>query len=110
MPNCIFDRASGQFIGGAIHDILPHDPATHISIVLADYPDRRRDRWDGAEGVRPATAQELTAYDAAKADTTANREIDGQKMVKALAIWTAQKLNIPPATMRAEVIAIYKGL
>ncbi len=110
MPHCIFDRSTGQFVGGAIHDILPHDLATHISIDLPNYPDRRGDRWDGATGIRPATAQELAAYDAAKAEGASNRDIDGQKIVKALAIWTAQKLGVAPATMRAEVIAIYKSL
>lgn len=45
----------------------------------------------------------------AVADAEAKSDIDA-KAVKALAIWTANKLVIPLATMKAEVLAIYKGL
>jgi hypothetical protein len=35
---------------------------------------------------------------------------DDEKLVKALAIWTAGKLNVPLATAKAEVLTIYRTL
>lgn len=68
-----------------------------------------------------ATEEQHTAGEALKATYTiegdtvlADEEVaakfDGDKMLKAVAIWTAQKLTIPGATAKAEIIAIYKGL
>lgn len=60
---CLFERATGLFIGGTSFDDLPHDPTTHIQLTLPDYPDRRTERWDGSTGVRPAIAQEIADFD-----------------------------------------------
>lgn len=49
------------------------------------------------------------AVDSAKVTEDAQADLDA-KAVKALAIWTAQRLSVPLATMRAEVLQIYKGL
>lgn len=77
-------------------------------------PDMRLHRFDATapDKKRLATAQELADYDAARVDEGALAQFDGptQKMIKAVAIWTAQKLNIPLATARAEILAIFKGL
>lgn len=48
--------------------------------------------------------------DTALADDDASRAFDDQRMVKALARWTAQKLGVPIATAKAEILAIYKTL
>ena len=69
---CLFERATGLFIGGTSHNDLPHDIATHIQLTLPDYPDRRTERWDGAVGVRPATAQELADFDDTENEKTAS--------------------------------------
>ncbi len=45
-----------------------------------------------------------------RAETKAQSAFDNTKMVKAVAIWTAQKLGIPLATARGEIKAIYRGL
>lgn len=66
MPKCLFERATGLYESGTSFDDLPHDPETHIQLTLPEYPDRRTDRWDGATGVRAATAQEITNFNAAK--------------------------------------------
>ncbi len=50
---------------------IPHDNITHVEVDSVDVPDERTERWDGATGIRPATALELTAYDDAKKETTA---------------------------------------
>lgn len=77
-------------------------------------PDIRLHRYDGTapDKKRLATAQELADYDAARADAEAVGRFDmpEAKMLKALAIWTAQKLGVPLATARAEIIAIFKSL
>ena len=37
-------------------------------------------------------------------------QFDNQKMIKAVAIWAAQKLGIPPAQAKAEILAIFRSL
>lgn len=37
-------------------------------------------------------------------------DFDGQRLVKAVAIWAAGKLGVPLATARSEILAIYQGL
>lgn len=67
-------------------------------------------RWDGGSGVRPATAQELADYNAAKLDAEALVQIDGAKALKALLIWLAPLVGKTAIQARDEIIAIYKGL
>ncbi|MDJ0948869.1 MAG: hypothetical protein QNJ94_08105 [Alphaproteobacteria bacterium] len=110
MPKCLFERAAGLFISGTRFDDLPHDPATHLQLELPAYPDRRTERWDGADGVRPATAQELADFDAAELDDQARQELDETKALRAMVMWTADKLGIPRAQARDEIKAIYKSL
>lgn len=38
------------------------------------------------------------------------REFDERKLVKAVAIWAAQKLGVPLATARQEILAIKRTL
>lgn len=55
----------------------------------------------------------LATYDADTDVTIVNELAQADldvKAIKAVAIWTAQKLSIPLATMKAEVLAIYKSL
>ena len=76
MGRALFDRTTGLYTGNwSSHDDIPHDPATHIQIVLAAPPDPRSDRWDGANGVRPATAQELADIDEGEKDKTAGAQL-----------------------------------
>ena len=92
------------------------NPATEAVQTYLEHlrPDMRLHRYDATapEKKRLATAQELSDYDAARADEGAVAQFDGptQKMIKALAIWSAQKLNIPLATAKAEILTIFKGL
>lgn len=109
MPKCLFERASGHYVGGTRYDDLPHDPVTHVQLDLPSFPDRRTDRWDGATGVRAATQAELDAFDDATLDMQAKRDLDDKKL-KAVAAWTADKLGIPRSQARDEIIAIYKAL
>ncbi len=104
---CLFERSTKLFLKGTTRTDIPHDPVTHVQILLPDYPDRRTDRWDGATDIRAATAQELADYDAAALDAQATRDVDGMKALKALVIWLAPLVGKTPAEARAEIIAIY---
>jgi len=74
MLHCIFDKADGLYQGGARWRVPAHDGVTQVALELADYPDRRSARWDGAAGIRAATAQELADYD----DEENDRQAGGQ--------------------------------
>lgn len=93
-----------------------YDTATEAVQTYPEHqrPDIRLHRFDGTapDKKRLATVQELTAFDTARADEAALVQFDGptQKIVKALAIWAAQKFGIPLTTARAEILAIYKSI
>ena len=110
MTKCLFRRSDGVFIGGSRWDNIPHDPVTHVQIELPENPNPRMERWDGAAGIRDATTQEQTDFDAAKVDTEAIRDIDGMKALKALVFWVAPLVGKTPSEARSEIIAIYKTL
>lgn len=64
-------------------------------------------------GVTPSDADIVTwtaEYEAARPDMEAQRAVDDLRAAKAVAMWTADKLGVPRATARAEIIAIYKTL
>ena len=121
MGQAIFERSTNLFSGNHnLHKIPVHDTGTHINITVAGKPDARADRWDGATGIRAATAQEMADYDAAAADTEATREIDDMKAVKALATETLIEINriataaglstVPGPVWRQRLIDRYKTL
>ena len=91
-------------------------PVFGVSIGRAD--DRATWRVDFKQGVTDAqktAAQTLiTTYDEATdadaSDEDANAAIDGNRMLKAVVVWTAQRLNVPIATARNQILAIYKTL
>lgn len=91
---------------------IPWDPATEVQIQWPTMPDVRAERWDGAQGMRPATTAELAAYDAAKTQAQTTQQFDGQKMLKAVAIYYCQQL-VPTKTLaqcRQDILTIYQGL
>lgn len=63
MPQCLFERSTGIFVGGASYDTPSFNPATHVLLVLLSYPNPRTQRWNGAVGVRDASPAEMAAYD-----------------------------------------------
>lgn len=110
MTKCLFRRNDGVFVGGSHWDDIEHNPATHIQVELPENPDARTKRWDGAQGVRDATAQELTDFDDAKVGAEATRQINDMKMMKALVRWVAPLVGKTPAQARSEIINVYKSL
>lgn len=113
MPKCLFERATGLYSGGTRYDDVPHDPATQVQVELQNFPDRRAERWDGATGVRPATAQELADYDAAQKDVEAKALVDAPALQAAMTTFLAElnavrrAVNLPEralADIRAAVV------
>lgn len=69
--------------------------------------------WPGALGPIPTQAeidQWTIDFAAAKPDLDAAADVDGQKVLRALVAWLAQKFGIPASQARDEIIAIYKTL
>lgn len=81
-----------------------------IVIELLDCPDFISERYDGAGGVRQATAQELADAIAAAQTVKEQREFDDQKMLKAIAIWNAQLHGLTNNQARQQILTIYRAL
>lgn len=105
----IYRLSDGEFLYGGPYR-PEYDPGISGAIDLPHHPDVRTERYDSAGGIRPATVQEMADFDAAQTNARANGHLDGDKLVKALAIWTAQRLNVPLATARQEILMIVKTL
>ncbi len=122
MPKCVFERSTGIYKGGAIHDTPVYDSGTHILLTLSDYPNRRTDRWDGFLGVRAATAQELADHDEAhlESSATANISTPLNKTLRDLLLDIEQRLraagetstlpDIAAATNKAQYTAALKDI
>jgi hypothetical protein len=106
-----YKLATGEFtVGGPCEPL--YDPTTEAVVSLPRYPDLRTERYDVSApgGIRPATAEEISAYDAARSDERAKAQFDGDKFMRAIAIWTAQRLGVPLAQARQEILTILKTL
>jgi len=81
--------------------------------VVPRHPDPRLERYSAASTagfMRAATTQEVADYDAEQQTVQSLSRFDDEKLVKALAIWTAGKLSVALPTAKAEIIQIYKTL
>jgi hypothetical protein len=105
----LYDLATNMFLAGGPCEVSAN-PITQGVVLLSRHPDPRTERYDGAGGIRPATVQEVADYDATQKTAQTAAEFDAEKLVKALAIWTAQKLNIPLPQAKQEILTIYRGL
>jgi len=96
--------------------LLFHDDgrtnANTIVVTVPDNPDPLRHRYSGnpADPIRNATAQELLDAATAKAEGDATRALNGERLVKALALVVGDLTGRTPAQMAAAVKAKYKGL
>ena len=105
----IYNLVTNEFLYGGPYD-PPFDPAIQGLAKLLRNPIPTLERYDGVGGIRKATTQELANYDAAQAVSIEQGQFDGQKMLKAVAVWTAGKLGVTPATAKAEILGIYRSL
>ena len=108
MCNWVYLIATNQWLYGGPCDVVP--VAGQGSVKLSRNPKPRTERYDGAGGIRPATALEIIDYDLAQQTAEGQSRFDSEKLVQALAIYVAQLSSIPPATARAAILAIYRGL
>lgn len=111
MPKCVFDRTTGIFTSGARFDDVSHDPQTHVQIELPEFPDGKLHRWDGANGIRDATAQELQAAIEAKRDVML-ANFNGPLLSVVQATYELVKSPLSFATQsdfRQRILEIYRG-
>ena len=73
-----------------------------------DYASSATDAQKTAGAALVATYDEAT--DAEATDEEANSGIDGNKLLKAIVVWAAQRFGITPAQARTQIIAVYKQL
>ena len=103
MGYALFDKATGLYANKwTRYDLIPHSTGTHVQIETDTVPDERTDRWDGDTGIRPATAQELIDYDAAKDDDEVLKAFDVSPKDKTILkqIFLLRKVNEPALTQQ----------
>ena len=108
MFNWVYVSATNEFLSGGPCDVTPI--AGQALATLSRNTNPRRERYDGAGGIRAATLQEISDYDAARQADSEQGAFDGQKMVKAVAIYFAQQTGVPLQTAKAGILAVYRGL
>lgn len=105
----VYRQSDGVFLYGG-----PCNPealeAGCAVVELSRHPNPKTERFDSVQGIRPALASEIVEQEAGAAATAVAAQFDAQRDVKAVVIWVAQKLNIPLATARQEILAIRRGL
>lgn len=81
MIKCLFDKSTALLYVASARDVdIPHDDAIHVQVELNEFPDPRTQRWDGATGIRAATAQEVDDWDDAEADTAITGQFENNKL------------------------------
>lgn len=88
-----------------------------VNVVMPEIADRATWRVILAEGSTVEQQQAAQAFVAGLTiaagtltDATAVSRFDDDKMLKAVAIWNAQKEGVPLNIARAEILAIYRNL
>lgn len=112
----IYRLLDGVYLRGGFYD-PGYDPTTESLDAFIDerHPDPRTERGPGR---RPATAQEITDYDAAQTDAQADAVLTAAKVSAAFVIWHLNQHHaMTLATVRQAVIdgraqikTIYKAL
>ncbi len=110
MYRCVFERQTGVCVSSGRQAELTYNPVTEVLIELPNDPDRRTERWDGADGVRAATAQELADYDDAEDDRAGRADIDENRAFKALAWEVAERFGVDVDVFRDSVFDKYQRL
>ncbi len=101
-------------------DAKPDDPWPGVETSNAKMQAALDNCVTWAAGITPPSASEvrakISAWTAAKptpeavADAQAQTELENSRLVKAVALWAAQRFGVSAATARNEIAAIYKTL
>ena len=83
------------------------DPSDRTTWLIGYAPEATDPQQEAGEALKLTYSVEA---DTALADEDVASRFDSDKMLKAVAIWNAQKHGVPLPTAKAEIIAIYKGL
>ena len=94
--------------GIPIYGVSMPDPSTRATWRIDYKPEATAPQRAAGEALKLSYDQ--AADNAAFQAEQEQARFDGEKLVKAVAIWTAQRLGVPLATARAEILAIYRGL
>jgi len=98
MVTYIYDRVTGAFLHGG-HGQPIYDPETQGAVSLPEHPNRRTDRYDAiTRTIRPATEQEVAAWDAARQDAQVGAALADKKLI-AMAEYYRQQLNLVRAAL-----------
>lgn len=91
----VYRLSDGLFLRGMASQRPEYDPATEACEEYRAWPDRRTQRHDATarEHIRLATAQELAAYDDARAEAEATTRVADRQLV-VLAEYLRQQLNV----------------
>ena len=107
MPYIVCRRSDGVILGASRWDAQPYNAVTQVRFQLAEVPTCTLAwRWDGEEGLRAETSGEM----AARQDTHAVSRFDDDLLLRAVAMWTAQKVGVSGAVARNEILTIYRNL
>ena len=114
MPECFvrYDVATFEIYEaffGPLSTVKPNEAIASIG-VRGIVPDARLQRYSGTNGLRDATQVETADYETSRQRADEQGTFDGQKLLKAITIWAAQKFNIPLNQARNEILVIYRGL
>jgi len=107
----IKDMGERDFIPGAGEILFFAPSATPATDLIAF---ARTWRVDPDGSLRPATPPEQVAFDAELVQrderVRESMEFDSNRMLRAIVLWVAGKLSIPPAQARTEILTIYRSL
>ena len=81
MFNWVYRLNDNVFVHGGPYEVTLL--AGHGLATLPRHPDLRTERYDGAGGIRAATTQEVSDYDAAQLDAQATSQFETLKAEKA---------------------------
>jgi hypothetical protein len=107
----VYTLATGQFTRGGFYD-PPFDSATEGVVGFPDadpMPDVRLQRFDAERGKRPATADEIAAFDQSRLDAQATGEIQSNPQLVAVSL-ALHALLLGRAPTDAEQLAIFRNV